>query len=121
MSAPENVQQARPEYPKEPPAARLTIPSLDTIATVPAKQLPSLALALAAAQSAVAARMADIAVDTRDDRYATVEQVATMLQVDPAWVYRRAARWPFAVKLSDKVVRIELAGLRRHLRSKRRR
>jgi hypothetical protein len=97
------------------------IPPPDTIATMPVKDLPALALALAAAQSAVAARLADSASQPGDDSYATVEQVAAELGVDPAWVYRQSARWPFAVKLSAKVVRIERAGFRRWLARHRRR
>jgi hypothetical protein len=121
MARAENLQQARRSHPDEPPTARLIVPSLDTIAAVPAKELPALALGLAAAQAAVAARLAAIAEQPRDETYATVEQVAAELEVDPAWVYRQSARWPFAVKLSPKVVRIERAGLRRWLAQRRRR
>ncbi len=96
------------------------IPSPETIATVPARQLPAVALALAAAQGAVAARMADLAVEPRDDSYVTVEQIAAELQVDPAWVYRQAAHWPFAAKLSGKALRIERAGYRRWVARRRR-
>ena len=119
MSGRENIQAARPAYPDA--AARLTIPSFDTIAAIPAKQLPALALALAAAQSAVAARLADLAEQPQDDTYATADEVATQLGVDPAWIYRQASRWPFAVKLSPKIVRIERAGLRRWLSRRQRR
>ena len=118
MSGRENIQAARPAYPDA--AARLTIPSLDTIAAVPAKQLPALALALAAAQSALAARLADLAEQPQDDTYATADEVTTQLGVDPAWVYRRATRWPFAVKLSPKILRIERAGLHRWITQRRR-
>jgi predicted DNA-binding transcriptional regulator AlpA len=97
------------------------VPSLDAIAELPVAELPSLVLALAAAQSAVAARLADTAAMPRDDAYLSVDEVAAQLGVDPAWVYRQAARWPFAVKLSSKVVRIERAGLRRWLTQRRRR
>lgn len=102
-------------------APRCAIPSVATIAAMPANELPSLVLALAAAQSAVAARLADSAAQPRDDAYLTVDEVATQLGVDPAWVYRQAARWQFAVKLSPKVVRIERAGLRRWLSRRQRR
>jgi predicted DNA-binding transcriptional regulator AlpA len=88
---------------------------------LPPSELPSLVLALAAAQSAVAARLADTAATPRDDAYLSVDEVAAQLGVDPAWVYRQAAGWPFAVKLSSKVVRIERAGLRRWLTQRRRR
>ncbi len=100
---------------------RSVVPSLDAIAGLPLKELPALAYALAAAQSAIAARMAEAATQPRDDTYATVEQVAAELGVDPAWVYRQARRWSFAVKLSPKVVRIERTGYRRWLAQRRRR
>lgn len=103
-------------------AARcFSVPTPASIASVPAAQLPALAMALAAAQGAVAARLAEAASAPRDDSYATAEQVAIELGVDPAWVYRQAARWPFAAKLSGKVLRIERAGLRRWLAQRRRR
>lgn len=97
-----------------------TVPSPAAIAAMSDAELPSIALALAAAQAAVAARLVENARAPRDDAYLTVEEVAEMLGVDPAWVYRQAAEWPFAVKLSSKVVRIERAGLRRWLALKRR-
>lgn len=99
---------------------RGAILSVDAIAGLSAKELPALALALAAAQSAVAARLADSATQPRDDGYLSVDEVATLLAVDPAWVYRRASRWSFAVKLSSKVLRIERTGLRRWLAQRRR-
>lgn len=102
-------------------SSKVQVPSLDAIAALPARELPAVALALAAAQSAVAARMANLATEPRDERYADAEQVAAELAVDPAWVYRQAARWPFAVKLSAKVLRIERVGLRRWLTQRRRR
>lgn len=101
--------------------AAVAVPSADTIAALPVAELPPLVLALAAAQSAIAARLAEVASTPRDDAYLSVDAVAEQLGVDPAWVYRQAARWPFAVKLSGKVLRIERAGLRRWLAQRRRR
>lgn len=99
---------------------RSDVPSPDRIAELSVAELPPLALALAAAQSAIAARLADAASAPRDDSYLSADEVAEQLGVDPAWVYRQAARWPFAVKLSGKVLRIERAGLRRWLAQRRR-
>lgn len=96
------------------------VPSPDAIAELSVAELPPLALALAAAQSAIAARLADATTAPRDDAYLSADEVAAQLGVDPAWVYRQAARWPFAVKLSGKVLRIERAGLRRWLAQRRR-
>lgn len=55
------------------------------------------------------------------DRLLTAEDVAEQLGCSVAWVYRQALRWPFARKLSHKVLRFSEAGLLEWLAKARRR
>jgi hypothetical protein len=95
--------------------AEAALPPVEAVDTLEPEALPAFIATCAALQARAASRLLDCATQPRDDAYLSVDEVATQLRVDPAWVYRQAARWSFAVKLSSKVVRVERAGLRRWL------
>jgi hypothetical protein len=87
---------------------------------VPTEAIPPLLAQLAAAQSALAARLlcsrtieADQQSLQEKDSLLTAEQAAILLNVTPRWLYRHAKRLPFARKLSRKVLRFSEIGLRK--------
>jgi hypothetical protein len=78
-----------------------------------------LAACCAVAQAAIAMRLAEDAraldeeQQTKDDRLLTAEEASAMLRVDPKWLYRRAARLPFARRLTPgRALRFSEQGLR---------
>lgn len=56
--------------------------------------------------------------DNGADRLLTVEELAEVLNVDERYVYRRADRWPFTVRLSERKLRFSEEGLQRWLRTR---
>ena len=104
------------------------LPALDTLAADPAlaTELPAPAVIgllarLATAQSALAARALTLTLEppaappADADRLLTVEEAAQQLAVSTDWVYRRAAKLPFTVRL-DGALRFSARGLARYLR-----
>ena len=75
---------------------------------LPADILAGLLVGVAAVQGALAARVLVLAEESRpkdsspaEERLLTVEQAATRLAVSRDWLYRRASRLPFAVRLDS--------------------
>jgi hypothetical protein len=90
------------------------------VGEIPTEAIPPLLAQLAAAQSALAARLiADPAIrigqQTRaePDTLLTAEQAAPLLAVTPHWLYRHARQLPFSRRLSRKVLRFSENGIRK--------
>ena len=67
----------------------------------------------ALAQALRAEQPAPPAAPSSADRLLTAEQAAAVLGVSKKWLYRRAARLPFARHLSGRTLRFSEVGLRR--------
>ena len=88
---------------------------------IPAESIAPVIARLASLQTALAARLLDpgLSVNTtasgpeREDELLTVADAARLLNVSEDWMYRRAARLPFARRLSRKALRFSKAGLLR--------
>ena len=96
----------------------LGLPAVEAVDELPTEALPPLALALAALQSRVAARLllADGAsTPPSADRLLTIEQAAEILCVTKDWLRHRPTL-PFVVKVSEGVVRYSEQGLARFIR-----
>lgn len=110
-------------------------PTLDQLADDPvrAHALPleivmALALRCAAIQAALAARLTQALLVSRegepramsqDDRLLTPQEASAILNVSVRWLYRHAPRLPFTRRLSRKRLRFSEAGLRRYLETRR--
>jgi len=84
--------------------------------------IPGLLTHLAAIQTALAARLAQFAEESHSKgkeggRLLTVEDVAQKLGVAPDWLYRRAVRLPFTVRLG-RALRFSEEGLDRWIRAR---
>jgi excisionase family DNA binding protein len=106
---------------------RLTIPTLDEVATnprradgLPVEALVALAVKAFAVQAAVAARVAAVLIQSKPlgaseamttDRLLTPQEAAVVLGVTRAWLYRHAGKLPFTRRLSRKTLRFSQAGL----------
>lgn len=96
---------------------------------VPRQQIPTVLARLAAEQAALSAlqgaltaRLVSSQSEPRPDpvdRLLTADEVAGMLGMTKRWVQRRARRFPFARKLSDRAVRYSEAGLKRWMVNRR--
>ncbi len=92
------------------------------IAEVDPAAVPVLLAQLAAAQAQLAARLLESPPDDGSEARAgagellRVEEAAKRLNVSTTWLYRRAGRLPFVVRL-DGHVRVSAAGLERYLRA----
>lgn len=108
------------------------VPTLDSLASDPttAADLSALAVSallgrLAAAQSALAARALTLALAPAEppaadaDRLLTAEEAAERLAVSRDWLYRRASRLPFTVRLDGGALRFSAHGIARYLRQRR--
>ena len=90
---------------------------------LPLGAIPGMLAQLAAAQSILAAQLVESVgrPNTPDgaagDRLLTVEEAAEKLGVAPDWLYRRAARLPFTVRLG-RSVRFSEAGIARFIRQR---
>lgn len=90
---------------------------------IPADQIPAVLTALAALQSALAARLmatprAATRVSVADDDHdtlLTVREIAKRLRRSPKWVYRRVKTLPFARKLDNRAWVFSERGLEKWL------
>jgi predicted DNA-binding transcriptional regulator AlpA len=85
--------------------------------TLPDDDIPAALVALAAAQTKLAARLAVRPVGAHhaaSDELLDVDQAATMLSVSKDWLYRRTTL-PFRVKMSSKQTRYSRRGIERWL------
>ncbi len=91
------------------------------VAALPAEAVPSLLAQTAALQSALAARLIAApnctAPEPAEDRLLTCAEAAQALHVSQDWLYRRAARLPFTVRLG-RPLRFSAAGIARYLRQR---
>ena len=102
--------------------ALVALPTAEVVDQLDRDGLVDLATKTAAIHARAMARLTAMTGDVAAcDSYLSSEEAARLLSVSEAWVYRQATRWPFAVKLGRKVVRIERAGLLRWLAQRRRR
>jgi predicted DNA-binding transcriptional regulator AlpA len=94
-------------------------------ASLPAPAVAGLLARLAAAQSALATRALALTLaptestPTDTDRLLTVKKAAQELAVSPDWLYRRAGRLPFTVRLDGGALRFSAHGIARYLRQRR--
>ncbi len=92
---------------------------------VPAEAVPPLMAQCAAVQSALAARIdapqqAVLNPVSESDQWLTVEEASALMKVSKKWLYNRAAKLPFAHRLSPRKLRFSEAGLRRWMQSRKR-
>ena len=106
--------------------------TLDALAADPARavDLPihivaGLLAGIAAVQAALAARILVLAAESAqtdssrtEDTLLTANQAASRLAVSPDWVYRRASRLPFTVRLDRGALRFSTLGIERYLRQR---
>jgi predicted DNA-binding transcriptional regulator AlpA len=88
-------------------------------ADVPAEAIPGLLAQLAAAQTALAGRLLAMPSGTArapSEELLTVEEAARRLATTPDWLYRRARRLPFAVRVGPRQLRFSSAGIDRYIR-----
>jgi len=106
------------------------IPSLDELAADPAKAVtlpPAVAAELLVRviglQTALATRALAVptngrAAEAAEDRLLDVAEAARLLGVSVDWVYRRAAKLPFAIRLGPGILRFSAAGLARYIQQR---
>jgi predicted DNA-binding transcriptional regulator AlpA len=93
---------------------------IDTDA-VTAADIPALLVQIAAAQSALAARLLSNATQlpapaaSEAERLLNVDQAAAKLCVTPDWLYRRAKKLGLAVKLGDGTLRFSANAIDRYI------
>jgi hypothetical protein len=89
---------------------------LDTT-TIPRERIPVALAQLAAAQSALLARLLEETAEPtpETENYVTVEQAAKRWHRSPRWFYRNAKRLPFCKRLSRKVLLVGEKGMERWL------
>lgn len=99
----------------------LELPTVESVDALPPEALAAAALALAALQGRIAARMAAVGTlasnGTAADRLLIVEEAAELLHVTPDWL-RRQRTLPFRVEISPGQVRYSAEGLQRFIRSR---
>lgn len=103
-------------------SALLTDPAL--VPQIPAEQIPAVLAQLAGLQAALLARLltspapnAQTEPVGEDDRLVTVQEAAQRLGVAKDWVYRRAAKLPFTVRLGTRL-RFSADGIERFIRQR---
>lgn len=101
----------------------LTDPS--RVEDIPAEVIPILMVQCIALQSTLAARLF-MATRIEDhngmveegDRLLTVKEAAQKLGVSGDWLYRRANKLPFTVRLASRQLRFSLRGIERYIRQR---
>jgi len=95
---------------------------LNNLETLRVDQIPAVLAQLAAAQGVLAARL--LAADTeghvsieQHERLLTVKDAAERLNVSDDWLYRRAAKLPFSVRVG-RALRFSEVGLERWIRAR---
>lgn len=114
------VQARPPQENGRPP--RLSLATLasspDRVADVPPGDVPALLAALAALQSALAARLLSVppasAEAPTSDRLLTVSEACARLSCSRTWLYRNAADLPFVVR-QGRTLRCSEAGIARYI------
>lgn len=112
-------------------APPIVVPTLDAIAVNPAlamrlprEVLKALLLKSAAAQSALTAALITggpeaapqpVKLAPSEDRMLTPKEAAQLLRRSPRWIYRNAARLPFAKRVSPKTILCSEAGIKQWL------
>ncbi len=105
-------------------AELLEIPS--RAAAVPAERIPSLLGRLESLRAVLLARLINagtpapptsiqVSGEAHSDRLLTPTEAATLMGVKVRWLYQHHRAFPFAKKLSRRVLRFDEAGLRRWL------
>jgi predicted DNA-binding transcriptional regulator AlpA len=94
------------------------------VVEVPVEQVPPLLATiaseqarLAAVQGALAARLAarEPATARESDQLVTVDEAAAMLKLSRGWLYKNAAKLPFARRVGSRALRFSTIGIRRYL------
>lgn len=94
------------------------------VESAPREVLLALLVILASKQAEVAARLAE-AYDTsaterpHHDELLDVEGAALRLGVKPEWLYRRAGKLPFTVRLGERKLRFSARGIEAYIRRRR--
>lgn len=109
-----------------------SVPTLDALAADPSKAanlagpvVAALLARVAAVSGTLAARAVTLthealeAPNDPEDRLLTVEQAAARLGMSRDWIYRRASRLPFAVRLDGSALRFSSQGIDRYIRQRR--
>ncbi len=86
---------------------------------IPERHIAPLITRLACLQSVLAMRLMTLAADQEqqesgpeeEDEFLTAQDAAKLLNVTDGWLYRRAHRLPFVVRLSTRALRFSKAGL----------
>ena len=94
-------------------------------AQVPLEEIPAILGTLKVLETILCNRFRDAAPRSsvrqghpQTGRLLSAREAATMLDVTPRWLYRRARRLPFAKRLSPKVLRFSEDGIRRYLETR---
>ncbi len=92
----------------------------ERVEDVPVAAVPAVLVELAGVQSALAARLAagtPLEATSGDESLLKIAEAAKRLGVSPTWLYRRAKRLPFVVRL-DGHLRFSALGIDRYLRAR---
>jgi predicted DNA-binding transcriptional regulator AlpA len=81
----------------------------------PASECAAILVTLAERLAALAERLA---AEERPDHLLTAQEAAARLSVSVDWLYDRAERLPFTVKLSEQVLRFSSLGLEAYIRTR---
>ena len=101
-----------------PPTAAEIVADPARARDLAATAAPAILAQLAAAQSAIAARLATEPINA-DDRLLTVDEAAAALHVSPDWLYRSDAARPLRVPLSAGVIRFSSKAIQRMIERQR--
>jgi excisionase family DNA binding protein len=110
-----------------------SVPTLDALAADPSKAanlagpvVAALLARVAAVSGTLAARAVTLTHQgleasnhPQGDQLLTVEQAAERLSMSRDWIYRRASRLPFAVRLDGSALRFSSQGIDRYIRQRR--
>ncbi len=120
----ENVVAAPGSGPAVTPDLRALLQDPARVAEMPPEAIPGLLCHLAALQSALTARL--LAASTgngqpgpaAEDRLLTVKEAAEKLGVSEDWLYRKAGKLPFTVRLGSRQVRFSERGIEKYIRQR---
>lgn len=98
--------------------------SLESFQDVPTERIPALLAQLAAAQSVLAARLlgngnaTPPSQPTEAGKLLDADAAAERMQMSKNWLYKNAAKLPFAVRVGSRSLRFSETGLEKWMRSR---
>lgn len=98
------------------------------VMSLPSEQIPALLCRMSAIHGALAARLStevfsrcrEPAAEGRGDELLTVDTAAAKLSVSKDWLYRRAAKLPFTVRLGPRRLRFSEVGIQKFIHQRQR-